>query len=285
MPPRVSYIMKQFILNETPDAGGRIRISGEDYHYLVHVRRFAPGSVFTALLPGGGQVRIRVLAVDKRCLIGECGALPPAADIQPPAAPSPGQGEFSAAKTPLPPIYLFQALPKGVKMDLIVRQAAEGGVAGIIPFISDHGMSRLAPERAEERLARWRRIIKEARQQSGSGAATQIDAPCDVDGLLARWEELRSRRPRAVGLLFHQDPLEQGCFHGYLDRDPDLAAALIGPEGGFSPEELTRFKAAGFMPLVMGDTVLRVETAAVYATAAVRIILWERMSWMLKTPQ
>ncbi|MDR2482419.1 MAG: 16S rRNA (uracil(1498)-N(3))-methyltransferase [Treponema sp.] len=278
--------MKQFILNETPDPGGRIRISGEDYHYLVHVRRFAPGSVFTALLPGGGQVRIRVLAVDKRCLIGECGALPPSGEIPPSAdIQRPVQAEFRAAKAQLPPIYLFQALPKGVKMDLIVRQAAEGGVAGIVPFVSDHGVSRLAPERAEERLARWRRIIKEARQQSGSEAATQIEAPRDVDGLLARWEELRSRRPRAVGLLFHQDTLEQGCFHGYLDRDPDLAAALIGPEGGFSPEELTRFKAAGFMPLVMGDTVLRVETAAVYATAAIRIILWERMSWMLKTPR
>jgi 16S rRNA (uracil1498-N3)-methyltransferase len=124
-----------------------------------------------------------------------------------------------------------------------------------------------------------------------------VETPRASEELLVYWVELRNRYPRALGLLFHQSsieqslfkqslleqpPLEQGTFHGYLNRDPDLVAALIGPEGGFSPEEVVRFKAADFKPLMMGNTVLRVETAALYAAAVIRIILWERASWMPK---
>jgi 16S rRNA (uracil1498-N3)-methyltransferase len=61
-----------------------------------------------------------------------------------------------------------------------------------------------------------------------------------------------------------------------------MVVLVIGPEGGFSPEEVSRFTAAGFKSLVMGNAVLRVETAALYAAAAVRIILLEKASWTLK---
>jgi 16S rRNA (uracil1498-N3)-methyltransferase len=89
-----------------------------------------------------------------------------------------------------------------------------------------------------------------------------------------------------VGLLLHPErqnpdsPLEQGTFHGYLDKIPDLVVAAVGPEGGFSPEEGARFIAAGFRPLTIGSTVLRTETAALYAAAVIRIILLERSSWI-----
>jgi 16S rRNA (uracil1498-N3)-methyltransferase len=58
----------------------------------------------------------------------------------------------------------------------------------------------------------------------------------------------------------------------------------VGPEGGFSPEELARFAAAGFKPLVIGNTILRTETASLYAAAAVRVILLENTTWTLTTP-
>jgi 16S rRNA (uracil1498-N3)-methyltransferase len=167
-------------------------------------------------------------------------------------------------------------------MDLIVRQAVEGGMTEIVPFAAAHSVPRLADG---GRLERWRRIVKEARQQSGSPIATEVRAPCDVAGLLAYWGELRSRYPKAVGIILHppreagDDPLEQGTFHGYLDTNPDLVAAAIGPEGGFSPEEAAEFTAAGFKALTMGGTVLRTETAALYAGASIRIILLERASW------
>jgi 16S rRNA (uracil1498-N3)-methyltransferase len=169
-------------------------------------------------------------------------------------------------------------------MDLIVRQAAEGGITEVLPYVSAYSVPRPGDEQGG-RLERWRRIIREARQQSGSGIATGIREPRDLDALLGYWRELQGRYDRPVGLLIHQDPLEQGSFHGYLSKRPDLVVLAVGPEGGFSPEEASRWVAAGFKPLTMGTTVLRTETAALYAAAAIRIILLESASWMPKIPR
>jgi 16S rRNA (uracil1498-N3)-methyltransferase len=281
--------LKRFILSIEPDHGGIVRLTGDDYHYLVRVRRLAVGEYFPALLPcgqtGGEEVLIRVCSVEDGVLTGECCAADPA----------------TQAETALPPIILFQALPKGEKMDLIVRQAAEGALAEIVPFISAYSIPKMkgqgrnravvsedeegAPPLAAKKYARWARIIKEARQQSGSTTATAIRPPLSLDGLFSHWEALKQKRPKTLGLLFHHVPLAQASLHGYLDNDPEAVALAIGPEGGFSPAEADRFLAAGFKALTIGDTVLRTETAALYAAAAIRIILLERNAWEMKPHQ
>jgi 16S rRNA (uracil1498-N3)-methyltransferase len=292
--------MERFILSSMPEPGGLIRLSGKDYHYLVRVRRLRPGAAFNARLPGGDPVRVLVRSIAGDLLLGECRPPDPAAPADGPPAASPE----TASTGGLPRILLFQALPKGAKMDLIVRQAAEGGLAGVYPFVSAYSVPKIAGKAEDSgRLERWRRIVKEARQQSGSAVDTVVHAPCTLEELLAHWRALEKqafekqafeKRPiqegtlpemgRALGLFLHQDPLARGTFHGYLDKAPCLVAAAVGPEGGFSPEEVSRFMAEGFKPLTMGDTILRTETAAVYAAAAIRIILLESASWTPKIP-
>jgi 16S rRNA (uracil1498-N3)-methyltransferase len=174
---------------------------------------------------------------------------------------------------------LFQALPKGEKMDLIVRQAAEGGLAEIVPFASEFS----ATKTSGQKFSRWERIIREARQQSGSASETAIRQPLAIDGLFAYWEG--QRQMGALGLLFQHLPLVKASLHRYLDKKPPAVVLAIGPEGGFSPAEANRFIAAGFKPFTIGDTIFRTETAALYAQAAVRILLLERDSWEIKQPQ
>lgn len=266
--------MKRFILPFPPDKGGMFRLSGRDYHYLVRVRRLGPGASFPALLPSGEEALAEVQAVAGGCLTGYCRPLMGGAGTA-------LQGEERA----LPPLILFQALPKGARMDLILRQAAEGGLTEVAPFWSEHTVPRLKPDSGgDEKTERWKRILKEALQQSGSGIATALRSPCSEEALLDYWQELRERHPRALGLLMHQAPLEKGSLHGYLSMDPELVVLAIGPEGGFSPEETTRFIAQGFKPVCLGNTVFRTETAALYIAAAVRTILLERTSWILKIP-
>jgi 16S rRNA (uracil1498-N3)-methyltransferase len=270
--------VKRFILSQAPGPDSVVRLSGEDYHYLVRVRRLAPGETFPARLPGGGEALVRVLAVEGGVLTGRCA---------PADAEAAGHVPADAARPPLPPVILFQALPRGPKMDLIVRQAAEGGLAEVVPFASEHSVPRIGGESgggAEGRVRRWEKIIREARQQSGSPVDTRIRPPLSMDGLFAYWEEIRGRAPGALGLLFHQTPLEQASLHGYLGREPETVVLVIGPEGGFSPAEVSRFLGAGFKPLTIAGTVLRTETAALYGAAAVRIILLENTSWQPKTP-
>ena len=265
--------MKQFILNSKPDKDGRVRLEGGDYRYLVRVRRLAPGESFPALLPDGTGVMVRICSVDNQAVVGEI---------------APGEIAPSGSASPLPPLFLFQALPKGEKMDLIVRQAAEGGVAEIVPFVSEFSLMKLT-NGSKQKFSRWERIIKEARQQSGSAIATAIRQPVSMDGLFAYWEQLKMQYPGgagapggALGLLFHHLPLAHTGLHGYLDNSCEVVALAIGPEGGFSSAEAERFLAAGFKPFTIGGTILRTETAALYAQAAVRVLLWEKDSWETK---
>ena len=131
-------------------------------------------------------------------------------------------GEVPPEEAGLPPIILFQALPKGEKMDLIVRQAAEGGLSEIVPFIAEHSIPKLdtrgrrgSGAGAEKKQARWERIVKEARQQSGSPIATKVSSVLSMDGLLARWETLRQNLPWAC------------CFTTYPLRRPASTVILI----------------------------------------------------------
>ena len=124
--------------------------------------------------------------------------------------------------------------------------------------------------------------------------ATTIQQPVSMDRLFEYWKQLKSQRPGTIGLLFHHIHLENESIHEYLGKicthgretyqSDDAVVITIGPEGGFSPDETERFLAAGFRSFILGDTVLRTETAALYAQAVVRLLLWERNSWEIKKP-
>lgn len=256
--------MKRFILSAMPNPEGMIRLYEKDYHYLVRVRRLKAGMCFEALLPDGNETQVRILSTVDNILIGEClGA----------------SKTFTAAGDIQIPIALFQGLPKGTKMDLIVRQAAEGGVSVVAPFVSEYSAARPNKESAEK-LKRWERIVKEARQQSGSALETEIRTLCSFNAVIDYWESLKKEYQRPMGILLHQEALEKGTFHGYLGNCPDFVALAVGPEGGFSPREVTLFRDAGFKPLLMGNTILRTETAALYGCAAIKIILLEKKAWI-----
>jgi 16S rRNA (uracil1498-N3)-methyltransferase len=171
-------------------------------------------------------------------------------------------------------------MPKGDKMDLIARQAAEGGVTEVVPFVSEFSVAKTKTD--GQKFTRWERIIKEARQQSGSRIATTLHKPLTIKELFEYWEELKTKG--ALGILFHHVPscaLEQISLHGYLNIDSKVVVLAVGPEGGFSDSEVSLFLEKGFKTLTIGDTILRTETAAVYCAAAIRIILLERDSWKL----
>ncbi|MDR1971796.1 MAG: 16S rRNA (uracil(1498)-N(3))-methyltransferase [Treponema sp.] len=274
--------MKQFLLKAPPDRDGLVRISGEDFHYLVHVRRLKAGDRFTARLPQGA-LKVEVRSVEDGILTAAVmggAADGQAGDCSGPEGGTEGRG--LAGDRGVPPILLFQALPKGSKMDLIVRQAAEGALSEVVPFAAERSVPALGGQGGGEKVRRWERIIREALQQSGSPVPTALHRPLDGDGLFAYWEELKAAHPGALGILFHQEdvPLVQSNLHGYLSTGPELLALAVGPEGGFSPAEVGRFISAGFRPYKMGAAVLRVETAALYGAAAARIILLEGESWI-----
>jgi 16S rRNA (uracil1498-N3)-methyltransferase len=258
--------LKQFILRNAPDSNNAVRLGGSDYRYLVSVRRLTTGECFPAILPGGSEILVQIQSINNGELTGKCF----------PAAQDPiNMSTLCKNNSYLPPIILFQALPKGDKMDIIVRQAAESGITGIIPFASEYSISKTKAD--GQKFSRWERIIREARQQSGSRIATEIHKPLAFDELLKYWGILKTNG--GIGIFFHHQGIEQKSLHSYLNNIPVSIALAVGPEGGFSEAEVSIFLENGLLPMTIGDTVLRTETAAIYCTAAVKIILLERDSW------
>jgi len=151
----------------------------------------------------------------------------------------------------------------------------EAGVAEIVPVFSRFSLSRLEePGDRERRVERWRRIAREATQQSGGSRVPLISEPLPLEGALdapAQEGELR--------LVFHQERLAAGSLHAALAGGLSRVTLLVGPEGGLAEEEVARARERGFQPITIGRRVWRTETAALFAAAVVQCLLEEREAW------
>ena len=268
--------MRQLVLQSGPGGDGKIVLSGGDYRYLVQVLRLKEGASVDARLPDGALARCRVDSLDARArrvsLVVEG-----ARQAMPPGTGEPGRNVAPAASHPesFPRIVLFQWLLKGPKMDAVVRQATEMGVVSIVPVM---GERCVASEGSPGKLERWERVVREARQQSGSPLATVIGPITKSSEVPESWERLRAAG-RPLAFVLTEAPLALKTLHGYLESGADTVAVAVGPEGGMSASEIDLLVAAGFMPVHFATNVLRAETCALYAVAAVQNALLEYESW------
>jgi 16S rRNA (uracil1498-N3)-methyltransferase len=154
-------------------------------------------------------------------------------------------------------ITLAQAIPKK-NMDLIVQKATELGVSSIVPLVSDRSVVK--PDEDSKKTERWREIALEACKQCGNNWLPEIEAPQQAHDYLASLPKhdlklIASLQPDAKPLkTILGEPANQKSV-----------LILIGPEGDFTPAELSLAKSAGCLPLSLGPLVLRAETAAIYA--------------------
>jgi len=259
--------MRQFILPEDWDGGPSCLVEGGRARYVARVLRLGPGDSFPGLDSRGRPWT---------CTVVEAGSGRLRLSVLPAQA---GTGALDI-RAPLPRIILVQGLPKGAKMDLVVRQATEAGVAAVVPLFSARSAAR-GEEVGAARASRWERIVREAMQQSGSPTRTRILAPVALSELGSVLSSL-ALGPEDPRILLHEAPLAQSSMHGYLTGASETIALCVGPEGGFAPDEVEFFLGEGFRPLRFPGAVLRAETAALYAVAAAQIILSERSSWIPK---
>lgn len=245
--------MRRFAFDESLAGVDRTTLSGADHHYLTHVLRLTQGDSFDAVDANRHRYRCTITGVGpESCEIG----------IAPYRIGDPAEPETRYE----PRITLFQALPKGQKLDTIVRQATECGVSEIVPIVTAHCIAELPEQRIAGRLERWNRIAREAVQQSGA-IVPEIRRPIRIGEIPRFWEN------RGPALVFHQDCLDSSMFLDTLSQSPERIAICIGPEGGFAEEEVSELSSHGFTPIYLGERVLRTETAAIYAIAAVQIYI------------
>lgn len=165
-------------------------------------------------------------------------------------------------------ITLAQALGKGDKMDFIVEKAVELGVWSIVPFVSEHTVPRLSREKAIQRQARWQKIALSAAKQCGRTRVPEIHKLMPFSDLV------RDPATTDLRLVFWEG--ESSCGIRQLKAERDQIASLIlaiGPEGGFSDQEIALALERGFRTAHLGKRILRTETAAL-AALSISQLLW-----------
>lgn len=163
-------------------------------------------------------------------------------------------------------LILGQALPKGNKIEAIIQGATELGVAAIVPFVAERCVVRLSPERTPARVARWRKISREAARLSRRADVPAVAEVCPFPEAVARgaaaqtklllWEEEAETELAAV--------LREGANPG------EVVALFVGPEGGFTADEVCLARSQGFRTVSLGRRILRVETAALVCLAVLQ---------------
>lgn len=157
-------------------------------------------------------------------------------------------------------IVLAQSLPKSDKMDFITQKATELGVSSIVPFCSSRSIPRLDGDKARRRVERWRKIALEASRQSGRSDIPQIKEITGFDEMLATAD------PSSLRLIFWEAESGRGIKDVLRSRENERIRdffIVVGPEGGFSGEEVHRAMTAGMISVSLGRQVLKLETAAI----------------------
>ena len=173
-------------------------------------------------------------------------------------------------------IKLAQAVCVSDKMDWIVQKGVEMGVSQIQPLITKLSMVRLSGERAERRMKHWQQVVISACEQCGRNHIPQvlplIPLPGWLGAQISEGENLNNGfPPNSCFMLSPTAKKSLRDFSGY--STVTAITLLVGPEGGFTPEEEAAALVAGFIPLRLGERILRTESAALAAVAAMQT-LW-----------
>ena len=237
--------MPRFFVTSSQIENGTVRITGDDAHHLSRSLRAAVGDIVTVcdmasceyecelteFLPG--EVRARVLSTHPT-------------NTDPPVS-----------------VVLYQALPKGDKLDSVIQKAVECGVSRIVPFESERCVVRAKPEAEQRKTERRNRIAVEAAKQCGRGCIPEVLPTVTFD-------EMIERAGKAQTVLFcyegeGTEPIPSAIGRIASDwngESPMRISIMIGSEGGFSPAEAEAAIEAGMIPVGLGKRILRTETAS-----------------------
>jgi 16S rRNA (uracil1498-N3)-methyltransferase len=236
----------RFFADEALRAGAAAMLPEEAAHHAVHVLRLRAGEEVTLFDGRGGEYAGRIAAIER---------LRVTVDVL--------EHRALERESPLA-LTLVQAISSSERMDFTVQKATELGVAALQPVHAARSVGRIAGERAAHKRAHWRRVAVAACEQCGRNRVPEV---LPVLGLAEY-----CRAPAAPGARLLLAPEARLGLREAAARLGAAATIAAGPESGFTAEEEALLAAAGFVPVRLGPRVLRTETAALAALAALNAL-------------
>ena len=238
--------MPRFFVRQERVYGDSVSIIGEDAHHIARSLRMAVGEEITVCDMQGNEYSCEIESFDEdREVVAKI------------------LSQRHSENEPKLYIRLFQALPKGDKLDTIIQKAVECGVSEIIPFQSERCVVKIKNDAEDRKNDRRRKISAEAAKQCGRSVIPDVKNSVSFDEAIAMAAE-----SELCLFCYEGDgtvPLGQ-ILRGY-DELPTTVSIVIGSEGGFSLKEVERAKEKGVVLAGLGKRILRTETASGFVLA------------------
>ena len=232
------------------EPGSNFRLTGEESKYIARVLRLVEGETVIISSSKGPEYLTTIIAVEKKSVLLKVESI-----------------DETNRESGLD-ITLCQSLPKSKKMDLIIQKCTELGVRRFIPFTSSRSVSRPDNKEGSEKVKRWEKIALEASRQCGRRFIPPVENVIKFDDLLQKMADLDNN----VLKLIPWESEDNKSLRQLSDNEIGRVILLIGPEGGFSSEEVDRAKKAGVIPISLGSRLLRTETAGLATVSMVQYI-------------
>ena len=230
-------------------AKSTLTLTGKEAHHLTRVRRLGPGSL-VELIDGSGLVaRAKIIQVNKT-----------EADLR--------IMEVSKQQNDCLPIKLIVPLLKGDRMSWMIQKATEFGVQTICPVITQHSVVKVDIEKTRRHLVRWNEIALQALKQCRGSLAPTIHPVIRMEEIFEKTSHGESK------ILLWESEKNRSLFSAWKEQgNVTPVNIIVGPEGGFSGEEILVCEKAGFYTATMSRRTLRSETAAIGAAAALAAMM------------
>ncbi len=235
--------MHRFFVPPEAIRQGQVRFPKPAARQMARVLRLRPGDMVAVLDGRGSLYRVILQRVERDEAVGRV------------------VEREDASGEPRVSLALYAALIKGSRFEWIVQKGTELGVARFVPMVTERTVVRDLPL-SSHRMARWERIAQEAAEQCGRARVPQIVEPVTFAAAC------QQAATADLGLIGWAGESRRSLASLFTDRPGDVAL-LIGPEGGFTPEEVALARAQGLLPFSLGPRTLRAETAAIVAVTLV----------------
>lgn len=231
--------MPKFFAEKENISNTHILLDGEEAKHILKVLRMQVGEVLTICDGAGVDYEAEIERVGKNDLSAKI------------LKQTPSEAESQVK------ITLFQCLPKASKMDYVIQKCTELGIYKIIPCISERCVVKLNGDNdAQKKVERWQAVVKAAAKQSGRGIIPEIGMPVTFKEAIAQMQA------QPLAFIPYENESEHTLKSVLRGAQVSEAAFIIGPEGGFAPQEIAHALESGIQSITLGKRILRTETAA-----------------------